>query len=87
MQPITERIKDIIDKEYLSLEGTKLKAEYDRKMQLANLHKNEVLKQLEKLRARFVVVLERYKNPLAIKLIIAATKTQTHSNVNNIYKL
>ncbi|PSN52091.1 hypothetical protein C0J52_03894 [Blattella germanica] len=48
--PTTERVEDIVDKTYLSLEGTKIKAEYDRKMALANLHKEKVLKELQKLK-------------------------------------
>ena len=60
-QPTEERVKDIIDKKFLSLEGTKVKAEYDRKMALANLHKQQVLDQLAELKERFAKIMERYK--------------------------
>jgi hypothetical protein len=44
---------DIEDTKYLSLEETKAKAEYDKKMAMTNQRKETVLKRLEELKIKF----------------------------------
>lgn len=52
-QPIHEKIVDIEDTKYQSLEEAKAKAEYDKKMAVANQRKQEVLERLEELKIKF----------------------------------
>jgi hypothetical protein len=53
LQPTKEKDEDIEDVKHLSLEETKAKAEYDKKMAVTNQRKQKVLDRLEELRISF----------------------------------
>ncbi|XP_069678702.1 cilia- and flagella-associated protein 44 [Periplaneta americana] len=57
--PTKEKVADIEDPKYLSLEETKAKAERDHKMAIANSRKEKVLKKLEALKTKFSELIVR----------------------------
>ncbi|GLH13925.1 Uncharacterized protein GBIM_18409 [Gryllus bimaculatus] len=65
----SDSLEDITDPEMYSLEQLKQKAEYDRKMKLANDHKQEVLESLQKLKEKFASVAQSNKTlPLKLRI-------------------
>ncbi|KAJ9600982.1 hypothetical protein L9F63_000820, partial [Diploptera punctata] len=67
--PVEEIVKDIVSEKALSLEGKKVKAEHDRKMQIINLNKKEVLDKLDILKQRYIKVVSRNQRLIPSQII------------------